>query len=380
MKASCEVAIIGAGVSGLAIAYELTQRGISDIVVLEKSYLGSGDSGRNGGGVRAQWTSAENIALAKGSIEAFRDFSRRLGYNIWFRQGGYLFLAFTAEEEATLERNAALQREHGVPTRMLSPQEIHELVPALGLSGIVAGAYHRGDGVLVPYPVLWGYLRAVQEAGVEVLPFTEVTGIDRESGRISGVRTTRGSLRATAVVDAAGPWSSEIAAMAGVKVPTQPFRHEILATEPLKPFLDPMVVTLSDGFYMSQTMRGELVGGLTVPGEPSHSWDSSLEFLRRFARRAVELFPRLAAVRVQRQWAGSYDVSPDHNAILGDVPERPGLYLACGYSGHGFMISPMVGRLLAELIATGRTPALLEPYHLSRFGTAERAEETLVIG
>lgn len=380
MRPACEVAIVGAGVSGLTIAYELVQRGVTDIVVLEKSYLGGGDSGRNGGGVRAQWTTPENIALAKGSIEAFREFSSRHGYNIWFRQGGYLFLAFTPEEAGALERNAAFQRQHGVRTELLSPAEMRSLVPAMELREVQVGAYHRGDGVLVPYPVLWGYLDAIREAGVEVFPFTEVAGIELEGGQVRGVQTTRGHLKAPAVVDAAGPWSAEVAAMAGVRVPTQPFRHEILATEPLKPFLDPMVVTLSDGFYMSQTMRGELVGGVTVPGDPTHSWESSLEFLRRFSRRAIQLVPRLAAVRVQRQWAGSYDVSPDHNAILGDVPDCPGFYLACGYSGHGFMISPMIGRLVAELIATGRRPPLLEPFLLSRFQRREVEEETLVIG
>jgi len=382
MRKSYDCVIIGAGISGLTIGYHLCLRGMTDILIAERSYIGSGASGRNIGGVRAQWTRKDNIALAKESIEIFRGLSKEIGYNIWFRQGGYLFLAENEEQVETLRESIAFQNRNGVKTRLIEQSKLNEIVPFLDSSRFLAGAFNPDDGVLLPFPILWGYRDRIIEMGGEIVTMTDVKEIGIRNGRIDSVKTKDGEISTENVVNAAGRWSSRVGELAGVKVPTKPYRHEILVTEPLKPFLDPMVVTLSDGFCMNQSIRGELIGGVSDLKElPSASWSSSIQFAQRMSRRILQLFPSIGGARILRQWAGSYDVSPDNSPILGMVREPEGFYIACGYSGHGLMISPKVGKIMAELIATGRKDPLLSGFTLDRFkeGIAP-PKEKLVIG
>ncbi|MDH4123802.1 MAG: FAD-binding oxidoreductase, partial [Thermoplasmata archaeon] len=348
----------------------------------EKSYIGSGASGRNGGGVRAQWTTKENIRIAKESIEIFRKLSAELGYNIWFRQGGYLFLAEDEEQAEILKKNARFHNENDLRTRFVEQNELNNIVPRLDSSKFLAGAFNPNDGTLFPFPLLWGYRDRIIEMGGEIATHTDVKGIVTQNGKITQVDTSAGKIRTDKVVNAAGKWSSVIGDMAGVKIPTRPFRHEILVTEPLEPFLGPMIVTMTNRLYMSQSMRGELIGGISDPVEvPSGSWESSIGFAQRMSREILRLFPRLGAARILRQWAGSYDVSPDNSPILGEAEGLSGFYLACGYSGHGLMISPAVGRMMADLIAKERKDPLLTQLSLSRFEKkGESRKETLVIG
>lgn len=374
--------MVGGGITGLMTGYELCKRGMTDILIVERSYLGSGASGRNGGGVRAQWTTKENIQIAKESIERFRGLSTELGYNIWFRQGGYLFLAENEKQVEILKSNVRFHNEHGIGTRFVERDGLRDIVPELDSSKFLAGAFNPKDGTLFPFPLLWGLREKIIESGGEIATWTEVKGIGIENRRVSYVDTSAGRVRTEKVLNAAGKWSSEIGELAGVRIPTKPFRHEILVTEPLEPFLDPMIVTMTNKLYMSQSMRGELIGGISDPVEtPSGSWASSIGFLQRMSREILKLFPRLGAVNVLRQWAGSYDVSPDNSPILGTVDEPEGFYFACGYSGHGLMISPMVGQMMADLIARGRKNRLLENFSIKRFSEMGREKkESLVIG
>ena len=380
LAAEGETVIIGGGIMGLGIAYQLARRGRSDVHVIEASYLASGASGRNGGGVRMQWSTELNIRLMQESIELCRHFAGEMGFNIWLRQGGYLFLARTAAEQARMERNVALQNRCGVPTRMLDLKGIRRVVPELELGGILAGCYNPRDGVVFPWPFLWGYAHRAAELGVQIHTYTRLLGLEPTAGGFL-CRTSRGTIRAARVINAAGAWSPAIARMVGVELPNRPHRHEILSTEPLKPFLAPLVSLLSSGLYFSQSMRGEIVGGITVP-DAAHGVQlgSRLLFLETIAKDLVAVMPRLAAVKVVRQWAGPYDVSPDGYPILGEPDGLPGFYLACGFVGHGFMMAPVIAQYYAELLCGGARHPIFDRCQLSRFAAGPSDREEMIIG
>jgi sarcosine oxidase subunit beta len=363
-----EIVIVGGGVVGLAIAYNLARRGLGDVVVIERGYLAEGASGRNGGGVRQQWSTELNIRLMQESVDLCRRFAVDLGVNVWFRQGGYLFLARTAREVARLDKNIAIQNRCGVPTRMLEPGKARDIVPELDLTGIIAAAYNPTDGILFPWPFLWGYARQAAAHGVRIFTQTPVGGLEPQKGGGYLVHTPRGAVRARRLINATGAWSPKLAQMIGVHVPTYPIRHEICSSEPLKPFLRPMVSELTSGLYCSQSMRGEIVGGVTIPGHGStYGMGSTLEFLATYARRLVRLMPILGEIKVLRQWAGPYDQSPDGNPILGAAPGHPDFFLACGFVGHGFMMAPIVGKLYGEWLTGGEPHEIFARYTLGRF-------------
>ena len=377
-----EIVIVGAGIMGLSIAYNLARRGLTDLVILERGYLAHGASGRNGGGVRQQWTNELNVRLMQQSVERCRRFARELGVNVWFRQGGYLFLARTAAEMGWLERNVALQNRCGLPTRLLDPGDVQGLVPELDTTGILGAAYNGSDGILFPWPFLWGYGKRAVELGARLYTFTGVDAIDAEPDDTYRVHTSRGTVHARRVINAAGAWSRDIARLVGVELPTYPVRHEICSSEPLKPFLGPMVSELSTGLYVSQSMRGEIVGGVSMHDEgPTISMGSRLRFLSLYARRLTRLMPVLGDIKVLRQWAGPYENSPDGNPILGEPPNRPGFFLAAGFVGHGFMMAPIVGDLYAEWLAGGPRHDIFERWHLARFeGGVDLEKEDFNIG
>jgi len=375
-----EIAIVGGGVMGLSIAYHLARRGLHDVVVIERGYLAEGASGRNGGGVRQQWSTELNIRLMQESVELCRRFAVDLGVNVWFRQGGYLFLARSAREVARLERNIALQNRCGVATRMLDPSEAQEIVPEIDPAGLVGAAYNSTDGILFPWPFLWGYARQAAAHGVRIFTQTPVGGLEPIAGGGYVVHTPRGAVRARRVVNATGAWSPQLAKLIGVEVPTWPIRHEICSSEPLKPFLRPMVAEVGSGLYCSQSMRGEIVGGVTLPGhDPTYAIGSTLKFLSTYARRLVRLMPILADIKILRQWAGPYDQSPDGNPILGPAPDHPDFFLACGFVGHGFMMAPIVGKLYAEWLTGAPPHEIFARYRLARFrdgsGTSDPKED-----
>ena len=381
LPARCQVAIVGGGIMGLALAYNLAKRGVTDVVVLEGSYLCAGASGRNGGGVRMQWNTETNIRLARRSLELCRGFAGELGINVWLRQGGYLFLARSARVAKRLEASARLHERHGVATRLLTPDGARELVPELDVRGIVAAAYNPDDGVIFPWPFVWGYAQGAVAKGAQVHSFTRVTGIEVSGGRVRSVLTNRGRLGCELLVNAAGAWSPEVAALAGVRLPNEPHRHEILVTEPLKPFLGPLVSVLDDGLYFSQSMRGEIVGGMGDPAErPSLEAGSTLRFLARFSRALTGLMPRLGAVQILRQWAGAYDVTPDNSPILGETPGVGGFLQMSGFVGHGFMMAPAVAELMADWMAGGPRDEIFDRFTLGRFAEGRLEREDFIIG
>lgn len=380
MKEHVETAIIGSGVTGLSTAYSLVNRGCRDILILEKGYLASGASTRNGGGIRAQFSTEENIMLAKWSIQRFRKLGRELNANFWFRQGGYLFLAETEEELSFLRTAVDFHRRFDLGTRMMDCPEVQAVVPEMSCKCVIGGSFRKSDGVLFPFPLLFGYAEFLRKMGVSIETHCEVKAI-RRLGSGFELDTTRGAVSAGLLLNAAGGWSSKVAELMGETIPTKPSRHQIMVSEPLAPFLDPMVVTLRDGFYMSQGPRGELIGGINEAGLHGDDFQrSSSSFCAQMSSRIVSLFPRLGSVRMMRQWGGFYDMSPDANPILDEMPGTDRAFVACGFSGHGFMISPAVGEFMACLMLGEEPPFPREPYKLSRFRTGEIRHEAMVIG
>lgn len=375
------VVVIGAGIMGLAVAYNLARLGVERIVVLDASYLCGGASGRNGGGVRAQWSSETNIRLMRRSIALCEEFATKMRINVWFRQAGYLFLAHSEERARQLADSTALQAEHGLPTRMLEPADVKKLVPELDVSRLVAASYNEDDGVVFPWPFVWGYARECQRLGVDLHTHTRVIDVCTEGTRVSAVVTDRGTIRTPQVICAAGAWSPEITRMVGVELPSHPHRHEICSTEPLKPFLKPFIGDLATGLYVSQSMRGELVGGISNAHVPSGAdQGSSLRFLALYARALTEAMPGLGAVRVLRQWSGCYDITPDGNPLVGLVDEVDGLVLTSGFMGHGFMMAPIMGELIARHLLYGDEKELFERWNLRRYREGKLLTETMILG
>jgi sarcosine oxidase subunit beta len=373
--------IVGGGIMGLALAWNLARRGLTDVLVLERGYLLYGASGRNGGGVRMQWSTETNVRLARRSIELCRGFAREFGINVWLRQGGYLFLAPDERQAARLEANAKMHNELGVPTRILGPGGARELVPQLDGSRFVAAAFNPDDGVVFPWPFLWGYEKGARELGVRVETFTQVTGLETAAGRVLAVHTDRGTVKCDVVVNAAGAWSPGVAKLAGVELPSEPHRHEICSTEPLKPWLGPLVSVLGSGLYFSQSMRGEIVGGMGDPDEPAGmEMGSSLRFLSRYGRALTECVPILRDVKVIRQWAGCYDVTPDNQPILGETPGLPNFLQVNGFVGHGFMMAPAVTELMARWMTGGEKDPIFDRFTLKRFEDGQLEREDFIIG
>jgi sarcosine oxidase subunit beta len=279
-----------------------------------------------------------------------------------------------------MERNVELQNRCGVPTRMLEPSQARDLVPELSLDGVVCAAFNPKDGVLFPWPFLWGYATQALKRGVEVHLSTGVSALEHSGGMFT-VHTPRGTIRAPRVINAAGAWSPVIARMLGVEIPNRPHRHEILSTEPLKPFLGPMVSFVSSGLYFSQSMRGEIVTGISYPDDDDGSvkLGSRLGFVAHLAREIIATMPRLADVKVLRQWAGPYDVSPDGHPIVGEAGP-PGFYLACGFVGYGFMMAPVMGELYADLLVHGKRHEVFDRCRLDRFASGGIAPEEMIIG
>ena len=375
------VVVIGGGIMGLGLAYQLAKRGMSDVVVLESGYLNAGASGRNGGGVRMQWTTPTMVRLAKRSIALMRGFATELGVNVWLRQGGYLFLAPTRAQVERLERNLKVHEAEGLRTRILSPLEAMEVAAELDPSTFLAAAYNPDDGTVFPWPFLYGYAQRAEALGAKICTFTRVTGFRSSGASITHVETDRGAIACDTVVLAAGAWSKEIAALAGLAVPNRPTRHEILVTESMKPWLDPLVSVLGSGLYFSQSQRGEIVGGMGDPLEPEGLEEgSTLRFLARFARAITACAPLTGGLKVVRQWAGCYDVTPDNNPILGAAGFGNFLQLH-GWVGHGFMMAPAVTELMAEWMTGGEPHEIFERFTLDRFSREGGApREDFIIG
>ncbi len=382
MIKTADVVVIGGGVIGCSTAYNLAKLGAGKVVVLEKSYLASGATGRCGAGMRMQWGSETNCLLSRESVKMLSNLSERLDVDvdIEFVQNGYLLVAYNEKMEEQFKKNLIVQKSLGIPSRWVTPEEALEIVPILNTKGLVGATYCAEDGHCNPFKVTEAYATAAKNLNVEIYTDTEVQGVVTKNGKITAVRTNKGDIQTDTVVNAAGGYAKTVGRMAGIELPIFPERHEILVTEPVEPLLGPMVMSFFHNLYCQQSPHGSFIMGIGHPNEPEgYDIKSSWQFLCDMAERVVEILPPLAGLNVVRQWAGLYDMCPDRTPILGNSPQLNRFFTAAGFSGHGFMISPITGQLMAEMVLGKPTAFPIHMFDAGRFGRGELFVEPSVV-
>jgi sarcosine oxidase subunit beta len=378
---TASVVVIGGGVTGLATAYELARAGVRDVVLLDRDAFGAGSTCKAAGGVRAMFSDPVNITLGARSLETFRDFPARFGQEIDFAAVGYLFLLSTPEAVAAFDDAVALQNSLGVPSRMIDVAEAQRLSPLIATDGLLAAAFSPTDGHCTPESVVLGYASAARRAGATLLPHCATTGIDVTDGRVSAVHTAAGTIRTDTVVCAAGAWSAEVGAWAGVDLPVTPLRRQVLVTEPV-PGLDPhtpFTIDFATSFYFHREGRGLLMGMSDPDETPGFRLTRSDAWLPRLGEAIERRAPELAGVGVAGGWAGLYEMTPDHNALIGRADEVEGFLYATGFSGHGFLMGPAVGEVVRDLYLGRETLVDVSGLGAARFrGAGVRPELNVV--
>ncbi|MEO8679843.1 MAG: FAD-binding oxidoreductase [Vicinamibacterales bacterium] len=393
MKNTAGVVVVGGGCMGCSVAWHLAQLGLTDVVLIEREpQLAAGSTGKNAGGVRHQFSHPANIALSVESIAMMADFEARVGLPIDFHQDGYLFLVSKAANEATFRKNVALQQAHGVDVQWLSPAEARALAPGLDVNGVRGATYCAADGVADPNGVTMGFARGAQAKGVEIVRDTEVTGIRLDGGRVAEVRTSHGNIATPMVVNAAGPWAKSIGRMCGVDVPVEPERRHIFIATPSRggswddathrgtvPTSKLLVIDFESTFYFHREGGGVLFGMGDPDEKPGFDITVRWDFLPKVIEVAMRRLPALAEAAVSHAWAGLYEMTPDHNPIIGPSTDVDGFFTIAGFSGHGFQHAPAAGRILADVM-TGRDPKFdLSPFELDRFSGRNAGGEDNVV-
>jgi sarcosine oxidase, subunit beta len=379
---TAEAVIVGAGIMGCAIAHALAARGMTDVVVLERDQIGRGATADAAGGVRQQFSTETNILLARESIRVWETFPERFGREIGLRQQGYLFLLTDPAEEPVFRRNLALQQKLGVPSRWVTPEEIAEINPHVLLDDVIGGTFCPEDGWCDTYGATIGFAQAARALGVRIEEETPVTGIAVEGDRVCGVQTERGDVTTPLAIVAAGPYTRGVGAMAGVELPVDPFRRMSFVTEPFDalPQSLPMTIEFARGLYFHPESRGFLFGMGNREEPSSFTKTVDEEWMITTVEALVSRAPAFAEAKILRGWAGFYEVTPDDNPLVGWTGGVDGLAVAAGFSGHGFMQGPAIGRCLAELILDGAPTGIdITPFRPSRFAEGEWAQEHNVI-
>lgn len=379
-----QVVIIGAGVMGASVAYHLALRGCTDVLILEKDAAEiSGSTARSAAGVRHQFSSVTNVLLSRYSIAKLREFDAEVGGHAELHQIGYLFLIDDPAAWEAYRRSTAMQRELGVRTELLTPEDAARIVP-MDTAGLIGATFGPDDGYCDPYGIALGYLRAAQARGVRLLREAAVTGFDTDGGRVNGVQTAQGPVACDVVVNCAGPWAGAVAALAGLEVPVKPYRRNVYMTTPFPaiPGPIPLTIDVGSGFYMRKEGASILMGR-SNPDEPSSftttvDWD----WLDQVLEPGLKRFPVLesAGLAENQCWAGLYEITPDNNPILGRHPDLAGYYDASGFSGHGIMHAPATGLLLSEEILDGRAHTItIDELRIDRFRAGALGAERNVI-
>jgi len=381
MEKQAEVVIIGGGIVGASIAYHLGKRGMHPVVLLEKERLGEGSTGRCLGGIRYQFSTPINIRFSLESFRAFQTFPEELGVDPEFKRIGYLFLASTRGGEKILRDHIPLWHGFGIPVELLEADEIRRRWPFLHTADILCGSYCAEEGYAGPYEVLMGYIKGAQRAGVRVYEGVEAKGILAEGGRVIGVWAGHERIECGWVVNAAGPYAAQVGIMAGIEIPVNPLRRQIFSTASYDriPETIPLIIDLERGWYIRREREGFLLAG-PQDEEPSlnDTLDGGLEARAWSSESALHRIPSLEDMEINGGWAGLYEISPDQHAILGEAPDLRGFICANGFSGHGFMHSPMTGRLVAELICEGQASTLdISSLSLARFQAGNLIPETM---
>jgi len=358
LPARAEVVVIGGGVVGTSAAFHLAEAGVQ-VLLLERDELASGSTSRAAGGVRAQFSDPVNIALGQRSLAAFERFAQRPGGEIDLKQCGYLFLLDSEEDVADFQRGVALQNELGVPSRMLDVAEACAMSPFVNSDGLLAAAFSPSDGHCTPEAVVAGYAAGARAHGAVIRRHCPVTGVDVVDGAITGVRTARGVVATETVICAAGAWSAAIGELVGVPLPVRPLRRQVLVSEPVPdlPADLPFTIDFGTTFYFHDEGDGLLMGMSDPDEEYGFRLERSDAWLGRFGEVVARRAPRLAEVGIAHGWAGLYEMTPDHNAVVGESASVSRFLYATGFSGHGFLQGPAIGEVLRDLVL-GHTPAV----------------------
>jgi len=383
MKSKVDVAIIGGGIIGLYTAYELAKRGVENIAVYEKWYVGSGSTFRCGSGIRQQFGDETNIRMMKRSVEKWLAFPEEMEFpKFKFNQTGYLFLLYDENEVKTFSRNVQLQNKFGIPSRIITPEEAKEIVPGLDISEVIAASFNHTDGKANPFLAIYGLARKLRKMGVEINEYTEVKDIVVRDSHIEGVKTSRGDVKAEMVLNAANAWAKILNEKLGINIPIEPYKHQGIVTEPFKlGEIGPMVVSFKyGGAYLTQKSNGGLIGGIALKYGPTWDLTPTYEFLREVSKNFTRIIPALKHISIIRQWGGYYAETPDHNAAIGKIKEIEGYYIAAGFSGHGFMLAPAVAEGMADLMTKGHTSLPFDFYDPYRFERGELREQAVQMG
>ena len=375
-----DVVIIGGGGHGVATAYYLAKyHGITNVAVLEKAYLGGGNTARNTAVIRSNYLTPEGVAFYSASVKLYEQLSNEFDFNIMYSQRGQLTLAHTDATVRAFRQRAEVNKHFGGRTELIDRQAIAELVPCLNLDPaalpVLAGLWHRDGATARHDAVVWGYARGATQRGVELHQLTEVTDIASDSGRVTGVVTNRGTVHCGCVVQAVAGHSAPLAKKAGIDLPLVAYPLQAMVTLPVKPFLNPLVSSSALHCYVQQTSRGEIVIGGGSDPYPLYQSRASLPLKESLIASAVDMFPFLSEMRLLRQWAGITDMTTDYSPIMGLSPLK-NYYLDAGWGTWGFKATPICGQTMAQLVASGgQVPELIQPFALDRFDRFQQVNE-----
>lgn len=378
---SPDVVIVGGGVVGASIAYHLVQRGVRNVLVLERDTFGAGSTGRNAGGIRLQFSTEMNVRLSQRSVPRLERFSDEFGIDIQFQQVGYLFLITEDRDVAAFERSLALWERLGVPARRVERDGIAAIFPELVVDDVRFATFCPKDGHADPISILNGFVSRARAGGATFREHAAVTGVEAEHGRVKAVRLDGERIPCGTVVNAAGAWAGELGRMVGLDVPIRPLRRQIFVTAPLSDLTHPIPLTVefATSLYMHRESGGILLGMADPNDGPGYVDSVNWEFMPTVVERGLARFPLLEKTSIRAAWAGLYEDTPDKHPILGPVEGVDGFLMAAGFSGHGVMHSPATGELIAELITDGKTSLDIAPLRLSRFAKGELLPEHNVI-
>jgi sarcosine oxidase subunit beta len=378
---TADVVIAGGGIVGCALAYELAKRDI-DVLLLERETLGSQSTGKCAGGVRQQFSMEANVRLQRMSVRMFEEFEHETGHPADFRQIGYLFVLTLPQHVEDFRHNMEMWHRVGLTeARWVDPAEAARMVPVLNVDDVLGCTFCPTDGIASPADVTMGYAAAARRLGARMREGVEVIGVDVSAGRVQGVRTTSGDIATRLLFNCAGAWSSSIGRMAGIEIPVLPYRRHIAATGtfPAVPRDTPMTVDFQTSLYFHPEGDGILMGMSDREDPPGYVTDVNWDFLEKMFEQAARRAPALAGAGMKTAWAGLYEVTPDHQAILGPVPELEGFWCAAGFSGHGFMQAPAAARLLSQLLLDHKSEIDISPFAFARFAKGALVHERNVI-